>query len=64
MPLTLQPVPRETASFQRLDALLSEAILIADLLGLDLAAIRIADAAAAMRGYDSTAGGDMLLMRH
>lgn len=45
----LQPVHREAATLQRLEALLDEAIGIADDIGLDLTAIRIAEAMTAIR---------------
>lgn len=54
----LQPVPRETASLQRLEVLLSEAVGLADQLGLNLAAIRIEEAAMAMREAGGYAGHD------
>ncbi|WP_293873540.1 MULTISPECIES: hypothetical protein [unclassified Sphingomonas] len=44
----MQPVHRDAATLQRLEALLDEAIGIADRIGLDLTAIRIAEAMTAI----------------
>lgn len=54
----LQPVYRETASLQRLEVLLAEAVGLADQLGLNLAAIRIEEAAMALREASGFPGRD------
>jgi hypothetical protein len=64
MSLELHPVHRDTASMQRLEILLTEAVGLADTLGLNLAAIRIEEAVMAMRevgGHPGRDLGNMLL---
>lgn len=58
MSLELRPVHRDTASMQRLEILLAEAIGLADQLGLNLAAIRIEEAVMAMREVGGHPGRD------
>lgn len=61
MSLGVQPVPTEPATLYRLEALLTEAIGIADMMGYDLTAIRIEEAMAAVHDRNVAIGSRAIL---